>query len=68
MKKSWLIAIVPLLVGAGCLISFNLIGSEVAPDGTLIEPFWMLPVGYLFVAIGLVAGLTMLLRRLLKKM
>ncbi len=32
-----------------CFISYHIIGAEVLPDGTLAEPFALLPIGYLFV-------------------
>lgn len=32
------------------------IGSHLAPDGTLIEPFFLLPIGFLFLFVGIVAS------------
>lgn len=36
-----------------CILAFNMIGSEVAADGTLIEPFFLIPTAYLFAFLGL---------------
>ncbi|MCY6356345.1 DUF3955 domain-containing protein [Clostridium sp. ZS2-4] len=48
------LTLISFIMGFGCFVAFNIIGSEVAPDGTLIEPFGLLPIGYLFIAIGII--------------
>jgi len=53
MKKH-LLNLIPFIIGIGCFLAFNIIGSEVAPDGTLIEPFFLIPIGCLFLAIGII--------------
>ena len=53
MKKKFLV-LIPFIIGIGCMIAYNIIGSEVAPDGRLVEPFYLIPMGFLFVAIGIV--------------
>ncbi|MGF7056960.1 hypothetical protein HNR33_000627 [Brassicibacter mesophilus] len=40
------------------MVTYNIIGQEVAPDGTLVEPFFLIPLSYLFIAIGIVVGLS----------
>ncbi|MDO7204077.1 DUF3955 domain-containing protein [Paraclostridium bifermentans] len=37
------------------MVIFNIIGSEVAADGTLIEPFFLIPTFWLFSFIGILA-------------
>lgn len=54
MKKN-IITIIPFLITIGCIIAFNLIGSEVLPDGTLQEPFFLIPIAWLFLLIGIVS-------------
>ena len=49
--KKYLISIVPLAIGILCFILSGVIGSEVLADGTLKEPFFLIPIGYLFLAI-----------------
>ncbi|CAH2215406.1 DUF3955 domain-containing protein [Tepidibacter aestuarii] len=56
MKKN-LLTLIPFIIGFGCFIAYNIIGSEVAPDGTLIEPFGLIPLGYLFIFIGIIASI-----------
>ena len=34
---------------------FNIIGSEVLPDGTLVEPFALIPIGYMFILLFIVS-------------
>ena len=44
-----------------CPIAFNIIGSEVLPDGTLVEPFYLIPLMYLFLIISIISGITLLI-------
>lgn len=57
MKLKYLPALTLFIVGIGCLIAHSIIGAKVGVDGTLIEPFFLLPVGYLLVALGIITGL-----------
>lgn len=52
MKKNILSAI-PFVIAVICLVAYNIIGSSVAPDGTLIEPFFLIPMAWLFTFIGI---------------
>jgi len=61
--KKYLISIVPLAIGILCFILSGVIGSEVLADGTLKEPFFLIPIGYLFLAIGIILGIIILLKR-----
>ncbi len=38
-----------------CFISYRIIGAEVLPDGRLVEPFALLPIGYLFVIVFMIS-------------
>jgi len=67
MKKIYLIAIIPLALGLGCFIAYNVIGSSVAPDGTLIEAFGLIPIGILFVGIGVMSGLILITKAWIDK-
>lgn len=53
MKKN-ILNLIPFILTVGCLVMFNIIGSEVLPDGTLVEPFYLIPTAYLFFAIGII--------------
>nr|WP_312986142.1 DUF3955 domain-containing protein [Clostridioides sp.] len=55
MKKKYLLASTPIILGFLCLMIYNVIGSSVAPDGTLVEPFALIPTGYLFIFIGIIS-------------
>ena len=45
-----------LLAGLACLVAFSLIGSTVAEDGTLEEPFFLIPIAWLlFLLAGVLA-------------
>lgn len=52
--KKYLLTLISFIIGIGCFVAFNIIGSEVAPDGTLVEPFFLIPIGYLFFFIGII--------------
>lgn len=38
-----------------CIISYHVIGAEVLPDGTLVEPFALIPIGYLFILLFIIS-------------
>ncbi|WP_246188684.1 DUF3955 domain-containing protein [Nitratireductor arenosus] len=45
-----------IIAGLACLAAFRMIGSDVDENGVLREPFFLLPIGYLLVLLG-IAGL-----------
>jgi hypothetical protein len=57
MKKIYLVALIPLVLGIGCFITYNVIGAEVAIDGTLIEPFSLLPIGWGLIVLGVACSI-----------
>lgn len=46
--RKYKITLLCLLMTLLCLESYNLIGSKVLEDGTLQEPFFLIPIAYLF--------------------
>ena len=53
MKRA---AIVLILTGLGCVIAYSIIGSSIAEDGTLVEPFFLIPIAWiLFLSGGMLA-------------
>jgi len=55
--KKYLFSIIPFILGLSCLVAVNIIGSEIAPDGRLVEPFGLIPIGMLLTVIGLTIGI-----------
>ncbi len=55
--KKYILSLISFLIGGGCFVGYSIIGSEVAPDGTLVEPFFLIPIGYLFLFIGIIGVL-----------
>ncbi|OZV14074.1 hypothetical protein CIW83_01225 [Tissierella sp. P1] len=47
--------LVSALVAIICFITYNVIGAKVLPDGTLVEPFALIPIGYLFVFVFIIS-------------
>jgi hypothetical protein len=52
--KHWSLAL--LCLGFACLAAFRLIGGEVDADGVLREQFWLIPVGWFSISVGLILG------------
>lgn len=65
MKK--FIYLLPFVLGFCCLIAFNIIGSEVAPNGALVEPFFLVPIAWLLFFIGIISASIKGVSSLLKK-
>jgi len=69
--KKFIAPIIFILIGIICLISFNVIGSEVASDGQIIEPFFLIPIGGLTLFVGIVwaivAGIIAIVKSVKKK-
>lgn len=55
--KKYILSLISFLIGVGCFVGYSIIGSEVAADGTLVEPFFLIPIGYLFIFVGIVGAL-----------
>lgn len=53
--KKYILTLLPFILGIGCIVGFNTAGATVAPDGKLVEPFYLLPMGYSLIAIGIVS-------------
>lgn len=66
MRKLDYIALIPLLLGLGCLVSFLIIGTEMAPDGTIEEPFGLIPMGYFFLSLGTLAVIVLFIQSKVK--
>ena len=58
-------AAIALMLGSfGCVIAFEVIGSSVAEDGTLVEPFFLIPLAWLlFLTGGMLAIATFIIGR-----
>ncbi|MDD2401912.1 MAG: DUF3955 domain-containing protein [Clostridia bacterium] len=52
--KRYFLSLIPFIIGLVCMVAYNIIGCEVVPDGTLVEPFFLIPMSYLFFAIGII--------------
>lgn len=62
--KKYTLTLISLLAALTCMTMFQIIGSEVAPDGTLIEPFYLIPIGYIFLFISIISALFVTFRKL----
>ena len=63
MKRA---AIALILAGLACFIAFALIGSSVADDGTLVEPFFLIPIAWLLFLAGGMLGIATFIKGRLK--
>ncbi|WP_121639595.1 DUF3955 domain-containing protein [Virgibacillus sp. Bac330] len=53
MKKKMILASSPILLGVICLMSYYIIGARVTEDGVLKEPFFLIPLSFLFIFSGI---------------
>lgn len=60
------VAIALLLAGLACFIAFALIGSSVADDGTLVEPFFLIPIGWLLALTGGIVAIATFIKSRIK--
>lgn len=63
IKLTLYVTLVMILAGVGCFLLFSVIGSTVDSDGILQEPFFLVPIGYLFLLLGLIGGVINLVQR-----
>jgi len=47
--------LVSALAALICFIAYNVIGSKVLPDGRLVEPFTLIPIGYIFILVFIIS-------------
>ena len=62
LLRKYLVPLLLLLLGLACHAAFRIIGAEIAPDGRLVELFFLLPIGYLLYALSIIASLIILIR------
>ncbi|CAJ1178199.1 helix-turn-helix domain-containing protein [Companilactobacillus paralimentarius] len=67
MRINLYVTIIMVLAGMGSFLLFKIIGSSLDGNGVLHEPFFLIPVGYLFLMMGLISGLIYLLKKLRKR-
>ena len=67
MKIKYVIASTPIILGVICFIAKVIIGSNVAADGTLEEPFFLIPIGFLLFFSGIISIMLIGLISLFKK-
>lgn len=59
--------LVSFLASMTCIISYEVIGSYVTPEGFLVEPFALIPLAYLFGLLGLLSGISLGIVRGIKR-
>lgn len=67
MKKH-ILAFTSVIIGLLCFIISSIIGAKVEPDGTLTEPFFLLPIGYLFIFSGIILLITSIIKRSIRSL
>lgn len=67
MKKI-MIGFAMIGIGVSFMFTYSLIGSEIDANGVLHEPFFLIPIGYLFIFLGIAWGIACLLLPLAKKL
>ncbi len=67
MKNKYLFAATPIFLGVLCIIIYSVIGSKVGLDGILVEPFFLIPLSYLFVFSGVISLLFVRITSMIKR-
>lgn len=65
--KQHLLPITFLLLSIICFFTFTLIGSYIDENGVLIEPFFLIPIGWLLFLLALVLEIIVIIRIIKKK-
>lgn len=60
--KKYILNLVPFIITVISIISYNIIGSEVLQDGTLSEPFYLIPIAWLFFLVGIAVNLLLYIK------
>ncbi len=55
--KKYIFSMISGLIGLICFTAYNIIGVKVLPDGSFTEPFGLIPIGFLFVFIGVISAI-----------
>lgn len=63
MKRA---AIALIIAALGCVIAYSVIGSSVAEDGTLVEPFFLIPVAWILFLTGGMLAIALLIKGRIK--
>lgn len=59
--RRYLFSLISFIIGIGCMVTFNIIGSKIESDGRLVEPFFLIPIGFLFVILGIISAIVLTL-------
>ena len=54
LTRKYLVPLLFLFIGLDSHATFGIIGAEIAPDGRLVEPFFLIPIGYLVDALSII--------------
>jgi len=55
--KKYIFSTLAILCSIACIVTYNIIGSEILADGTLSEPFFLIPLTYLFAVIAIISAI-----------
>lgn len=65
--KKYITWVALLAIGIICFVVKWIIWSSVDANGTLHEPFWLIPIGYLFILLGIIFLIVAVMRWLKDK-
>lgn len=54
-SKRFSLIIIFLFLSTLCFLGFELIGSKIDENGFLIEPFLLIPIGYIFILLSIIS-------------
>lgn len=57
------VTLVLIVTGVVCFVLKVILGSTIDGNGVLHEPFFLIPIGYLFLLLGIISGVSYLFKR-----
>jgi hypothetical protein len=64
VRKKIILESVVICLGLACILSYSIIGSHLDDQGILREPFALIPIGYFFIALGLISIISRLIMKI----
>lgn len=67
IRKTYIIPAIPFLAGIICWIGYMAKGAYVAEDGLLVESFYLIGLGWLFIFIALFSAIIVVVAGIIRK-
>lgn len=62
--KKYLLSLISFGIAIVCIVAYSIMGISISTNGTISEPFFLLPLSYLFALVGLISTIVVQAKRL----